>query len=405
MQERESYNRQAEDTERQDSPFDHADNYDRAILSLFEDIELLTIYQAEPKEAPAIAHRLLENIDTAANAFTQMSHSMFEAVRDADYGIATAVADWVAFADAQLTLLHSKIPQGLVPRPDDKQLAEYAWTYVKDNDLDIYNEADLENFEGQGGNWITEGFSEHVRHIVDQVADYAQYPEIVAAYEEARTEERVVADQRAHTARLSTIIDEIVEITDNFDHLKTYFELHKDIFTTTGTVYSTFEAQLESLRSSDEARRSRNNISHWVPSMLHGSAFRDGFTMAMNINHWLLINEDYPLNPETLDPLDSYIPELFSDLQRTVKEGKSADRALCEFDYAVRYEPVLHDFARIVADKLYAASAGHASQKTRQDTGDFYYGFALGYEVYDDYRAYVEQGIDELQTMLDGGEQ
>ena len=401
MQERESYNRQAEDTERQDSPFDHADNYDRAILSLFDDIELLTIYQAEPKEAPAIAHRLLENIDTAANAFTQMSHSMFEAVRDADYGIATAVADWVAFADAQLTLLHGKIPQGLVPRPDDKQLAEYAWTYVKDNGLDIYNEADLENFEGRGGNWITEGFSEHVRHIVDQVADHAQYPEIAAAYEEVRDEERAAADQKARTAKLSQIINDITVMTEDFDHLKTYFDLYKNLITTTGTVYATFDAQLESLRLSDAARYARDDLPYWAPSILCEPALHDGFTAAMIVNHWLLADEDNPSDLGVINPLEPHVPMLFDDFKRTVKSGKGADRALCEYDYAIKYEPMLHDFARVIANKLYGPSTEYKNRKIRQNESDFYYGFALGYQIYD-YHTYIEQGVTDFYAMLSG---
>ena len=328
-----------------------------------------------------IAQTLLENINSTADAFTNISVKILD-----HNSLLNAVDDWVGFASVALTELNTQCAnvsqQELLQHVSKEELEQYAKSYIRAHFLGQFDPST---------DWVTTGYSELFKDLVADMLDYQENQAVTMAFETALDQE----DHEQERLKLQSVIDSIMYDTYDLDKIKDFIGHNQKTLGENSSLYATYKKRLMGLMALDTTLYGNERR---VQQNMEDSASAKGFVTAMTVVNKLQSYGSPALDINQLDALKSRMLSLSEDLGRNIEGGKSFTLALIEYPFAIVDQLQLYDFAYAVAQKLYGTTNGIF---TMQD--DFYRGFAIGYELYAQEHE-LTQVFDELQAILDGNQ-
>ena len=365
----------------------YVEDYTSSYDAVFANLTNLADYGDAALGYPSdIAHTLLQDADSAADAFTAISSVILE-----QNSLLTAVDDWVGFASLALADLDTSTftaTRQSLPAISREELAQYAVDYIRNG-----FPSDSEPKE----NWIVDGYSELLKNLVADILDRQQNYAVLAAYGVARSEE---ADKLKYT-ELQGAIGNVLYDTHDLTKTKDFLGRAQNSLKGKSKLYSTYIQRFMNLHLLEETIIETGKA---TPESIENTAFTQGFVMATAITSRLLSHKDQPIDTEQLDKLEPEVLLLFNELASGIKQGKSLDVALMDYQFAITNQPQLYDFADLAAKGLYGLPPGQFSQQSGIDIGHFHKGFAVGYELFAEHQK-IEKEFAEIYAIFDGGEQ
>lgn len=375
------------------------DSFKDTQSSYLRQLELVSFLQ-DDDSLQAEVYTLKSLIDRLVNQFGTYSHTILSRP-DKEL----AVNDWVDFAISNTTKVHllSAPQHGSVTthKVNEYLFPRYAWSYIKQNNLDPYNTYNLDDRSDLDDDyWISDGYAGLLRrHLAESLEDsntdaFHLFISIDQPYEPEISEQdlrRTASD--IHTA-----------MTIDFSTTQDFLDYYAPAIENT-SVFATY--MLYSQKILDAVDRKNQGIIfsdlRQDCDILHTPAFLEGFRFALIINNHLLNPINHNHSKPSIDQLEPYVHSHMNDILEEIAESKDIDESIYQYGMFLYENSIVHpeasnaktinsqlnplkELTEYVTMKIYNSNDDDANHS---HSSDFYAGFGLGRALYTAYQADV----------------
>lgn len=418
-----------------------ADNIDRHISALSRDLEAFedfanakTVVFAyvqtlkdtylDDDDIDSTIQKLIAAAAKLVDQYIQLSHQKLDQPDRLDQ----AVDEWIDMVlwdiNDQDERTFQIVSNSVTQPPESANLKKYAWSYIKEQNLDIYDEFKLDNrTDLNDESWVLHGYAGLLYQRIYGILEYGP-EEVVDRFQQAweQQDDEQVEDStppekaelyshlEVYVANLPVFAEDFAKMMHGFDYgpAPRYLDAISIELGET-EMLQTFEQGTREIRkivlANADKRRYRNR--EQTCYLLRSPAFVNGFVFGMAVNNRLLSLNDDPFDVTAVNTLIPQTQAYIDNYKKLAKKGENIDAMVYEHGKNAFAANIAHEKERfaIAANELEnplndlatsMISELYDPYESEIDAKDFKAGFGTARDIYNAYRYQMTQ---ELQSL------